>query len=143
MDKTDFQQAKGFIYSDIARELDLAKNGNDAGNFLATLGLLCYTEFAGKLKYKKNSSSKNFNYFFDDLGSRYKHFRNQYNVYSIFRCGLAHEYYVKKSCQIAMFGGGKRIGIGKSRSKMFYFIVEKYFKDFKKAFNKLEKELYP
>lgn len=143
MTKADFLQAKGFIYSDIERELKLAKSGKDAGNFLAALGLLCYTEFAGKLKYGSGAASRNFNQFFDELGYRYKKFRSNHNVYDIFRCGLAHEYYVKKTCQIAMFGAGKRIGIGRARSKVYYLVVEKYFEDFKNAFEKLERYLYP
>ncbi len=114
MTKAELQQAKHFIYGDISREVRLAyaskgDDGRDAlrrlrippggGNFLSELGLLCYTEFAGKLKYRKGGARKNFNLFFDDLGPPYKAFRaSGVKVYDIFRCGLAHEYYVKRSC---------------------------------------------
>lgn len=143
MTKRNFIQAKSFIYADIERELALARSKKDGGNFLVALGLLCYTEFAGKLKYGSAAASRNFNQYFDELGYKYRNFRARYNVYDIFRCGLAHEYYVKGTCQIAIFGAGKRIGIGRSRSGIYYFVVEKYFEDFKKAFDKLEKHLYP
>lgn len=45
--KADFLQAKNFIYTDIQREIDLVSTKWGSGNFLAALGLLCYTEFAG------------------------------------------------------------------------------------------------
>jgi hypothetical protein len=44
--------------------------------------------------------------------SHYVDFRNGHNVYNIFRCGLAHEYYVKKSYSIAMLGSNAGPGIG-------------------------------
>jgi hypothetical protein len=130
MNKEDFSQAKGFIFSDIERELQLACTdpgtlkaigiNSGGGNFLAALGLLCYTEFAGKLKYNRkkdngnDSPAENFNLFFDDLGTDYKTFRILGNdVYGIFRCGLAHEYYVKGNCTIFMLSQGSRLGIGK------------------------------
>jgi hypothetical protein len=81
------------------------------GNFLAALGLLCYTEFGGKLRFGgkradgRDVASANFNQFFDCLGPAYQTFRAQHNVYDLFRCGLAHEYYVKKNCTIAMLEG--------------------------------------
>src|SRR3990172_11847793 len=114
MNHNDFVKAKRFIFTDIEREIQLAyaSDTNDyktvasrlgiplgGGNFLAAIGLLSYTEFAGKLKYnrkKKDGSdyaSENFRLFFDALGPGYKQCRNsKVNVYDIFRCGLVHEY---------------------------------------------------
>ena len=75
MNKEDFSQAKDFIFSDIERELQLART---------------------------------------DLGTDYKTFRILGNDdYGIFRCGLAHEYYVKRNCTIFMLSQGSRLGIGK------------------------------
>ena len=42
----------GFIFNDIKREVDLARSGDGGGNFLAGLGLLCYTEFMGTIVLK-------------------------------------------------------------------------------------------
>jgi hypothetical protein len=159
LDKAGFQQAKLFIFSDVEREMQLARaseaNGSallslgiapGGGNFLAALGLLCYTEFGGKLKYRMRIASKNFNRFFDDLGPDYEAFRasfkGQDEVYDIFRCGLAHEYYVKKSCDIAMLASGPGPGIGRDSSGRLYFIVESYCRDLKRAFDQLEVDLY-
>ena len=36
-----------WMFSDIQREIDLARSNKRAGNFLCALGLLCYTEFMG------------------------------------------------------------------------------------------------
>jgi len=57
------------------------------GNYLAVLGLLCYTEFGGKLRFANKRSdgsdiaSKNFNQFIDLLGQDYRDFRNKFKVY--------------------------------------------------------------
>jgi hypothetical protein len=118
MTKEEFIQGKHFIFSDIDREIQLAKADGPAlqalgvnpggGNFLAALGLLCYTEFGGKLQFNvtradgSDVASANFNQFFDLLGTDYQALRKQHKVYDIFRCGLAHEYYVKESCTIQM-----------------------------------------
>ena len=96
MNHSEFAQAKQFIFADIEREILLAyasdtddykviasKFGipHGGGNFLAAIGLLSYTEFAGRLRYnkkKRNGSDdapENFNLFFDDLGPGYKQFR--------------------------------------------------------------------
>src|SRR5437899_1268126 len=101
MEKSQFLEAKGFMFSDIEREIQLARADKQTlgslgvnpggGNFLAALGLLCYTEFGGKLQFGHKSASKNFNDFFDLLGTAYNTFRKEHNVYDIFRCGLAHE----------------------------------------------------
>jgi len=118
MTREEFVQARQFAFADIRRELALARacasaTGSAAlssvgiplggGNFLAALGLLCYTEFGGKLRYDckrsdgRDHASENFNRFFDDLGTSYKALRAaRHNVYDVFRCGLAHEYYVKR-----------------------------------------------
>jgi len=159
MDKAAFEQAKLFIFSDVEREMQLARaseaNGSallslgitpGGGNFLAALGLLCYTEFGGKLKYRKKMASENFNKFFDDLGADYEAFRARFNrqneVYDIFRGGLVHEYYVKNNCDIAMLASGPGPGIGRDSSGRFYFIVESYCRDLKRAFDQLEIDLY-
>ncbi len=159
MDKAAFKQAKLFIFSDVEREIQVARASQadksalqslgitpGGGNFLAALGLLCYTEFGGKLKYRKKTASENFNRFFDYLGPNYKAFRasfkRQNEVYDVFRCGLAHEYYVKKSCDIKMLANGPGPGIGRDSPGRFYFIVDSYCRDLKRAFDQLEVDLY-
>jgi hypothetical protein len=146
MSYKDFQQAKTFIFSDIQREIDLAKNGKDAGNFLCALGLLCYTEFAGGLKrniFKIGESRNNFNCFFEFMGDNYKKLlsKNQ-DLYNTLRCGLAHEYYVKKNCTIYMPALEQLTGICLDDNNTYHFYVGKYFEDFKIALEKLEKDIY-
>jgi hypothetical protein len=64
------------------------------GNLLAALGLLCYTEFCGWLKFNRRKAdgspapTQNFNAFFDYMGADFAAFRGQHNVYDIFRCGM-------------------------------------------------------
>jgi hypothetical protein len=158
MTRDEFIQTKIFMFSDVEREVQLARADETAlqaigvnpggGNFLAALGLLCYTEFGGKLRFGVKRSdgtdvaSANFNQFFDLLGLFYKSFRSQHNVYDIFRCGLAHEYYVKKSCTIAMLASVPGPVIGADPSGRYFFVVENYCRDLKKAFDDLQVLLY-
>ena len=164
MNKSEFAEAKKFIIADVEREIKLAYVTNTeegkksltkhniplgGGNFLAALGLLSYTEFGGKLKYNKMKpngfdwASENFNLFFDDLGPSYRAFRNSgVNVYDIFRCGLVHEYFTKQTCTINMCSNNRAIGIGTESNGKFFFEIETYFKDLKKALDDLEMGLY-
>ena len=158
MTRDEFLQAKGFIFRDIEREIQLAKADGEAlqalgvtpggGNFLAALGLLCYTEFAGKLRFGvkradgSDVASANFNRFFDLLGPAYPAFRVQHNVYDLFRCGLAHEYYVKKSCTIAMLEGAPGPGLRIDARSHYWVVVESYCRDLKNAFEALQVHLY-
>ncbi|MBL7078267.1 hypothetical protein ISS42_01240 [Candidatus Shapirobacteria bacterium] len=155
MSSTISDTAKHFIIADIQREIDLARITEKTkkskqksplpqggGNFLAALGLLAYTEFAGKTKFNykrngRNHASKNFNGFFDLLGVEYKKLRKQHNVYDILRSGLVHEYFSKKPCQIAMLkpNNYKWPGIVVNDHGVFVFCVEQYFEDFKNALN--------
>lgn len=103
----------GFMFSDIQREIDLAKSGCNAGNFHSALGLLCYTEVLGSIKQtslstkKKPTPKSNFDAFFADLGSNYAAFAQTVNVYDVFRSGMAHEYLVKRNCAIAILKGNE------------------------------------
>lgn len=163
MDKAAFEQAKLFIFSDVEREIQVARatQANESalsslgitpggGNFLAALGLLCYTEFGGKLKYNRklrngrDHASANFNLFFDDLGAEYKAFRAAgHGVYETFRCGLAHEFYVKRTCTLCMSSGEESVGIGIGSDGRYWFVVEKYYQDLRQAFDALEAYLFP
>ena len=63
-------------------------------------------------------------------------------VYDNFRCGLAHEYYVKQACTIYMEDStNKSCGIGIDNGRL-YFVVEKYYIDMRAAVEKLELRLY-
>lgn len=165
MDHAAFKQAWRFASQDVQREICLARVSMTeegkrtlrevgvepgGGNFMAALALLCYTEFAGKLKFKckkqngRDHASKNFNLFFDELGPGYEAFRASCPyLYDIFRCGLAHEYYVRKSCTIYMLRQHARAGIGQEEGGKYYFVVEQYYQDLERAFAALEAHLFP
>ncbi len=120
--------------------LRLAKIPKGGGNFMAALALLSYTEYAGRLKnndFSDGNSRKNFDSFFSDLGAGYRQLLAQLNVYRIFRCGLAHEFYVKKDCIIAMRSNSVlNAGLGHDGQR-YFFVVEKYQQDFTIAFRSL------
>lgn len=154
MNRDLFLQAKTFIFSDIQREIALARISQKdrthllpkelqvtpgGGNFLAALGLLCYTEFAGGLKnsdFSRGRAKANFDAFFGELGPEYRAFNARHDVYGDLRCGLVHEYYVKKRCVIAMSSADRGIGVRWDGEK-YVFVVEQYFEDFKQAFLRL------
>jgi hypothetical protein len=160
--KDDFGLARQFIVGDIRREIELAKARHDTthperkehleaarvqpsggGNLLAALGLLCYTEFCGWLKFNRSTASGNFNDFFDTLGDgkNYTAFRAKHKVYDIFRCGMVHEYFVKRDFTVDMLdGGGSDIGIAEEGGH-YKFNVERYHRDLAAALSKLEAEL--
>jgi hypothetical protein len=156
--REDYLIARRFIYSDIQRELNLAKcstteEGKNSlnkligldggGNFIAALALLCYTEFAGRLMVGGNKAERNFNAFFPKLGPEYAAFQKKCNVYDIFRCGMAHEYFIKHTySKVAMLKKDATCGVGIGRDVKYYFCVEIYFEDFKKAFDALDSQLF-
>ena len=94
---------KGFIYNDIKREIDLAKEHKNAGNFLAALGLLCYTEFMGKIMLQGNCTGRGrkskYQYWFEtflcSMGQSYMDLldRKKVDVWHNFRCEMAHSYF--------------------------------------------------
>ena len=153
MNESEYLQAKVFIYTDIQREINLAKISENfigkfllktlikypgGANFMTAMALLCYTEAAGKIiTGNDNEARANFLVFFEKLGPEYLSFKASHNVYDIFRCGLAHEYYVKKNCIIYMLSRKAACGVGIDKTRKYYFVVEKYFEDFKKAFDNL------
>ncbi len=177
----------GYIFTDIERELALAKSKielrdgdqsfSGSGNFLCALGLLCYTEFMGGISLGtfNKSSHALFNEFFFLMGADYKEFDRQLakhpsirhknrklSVYEVFRCGMTHEYFVKKKGVIFMLNGGVHTnqtiegveyslkagaptgwygpanqGLGVLDDGRYFFVVEQYFNDFAKACRKV------
>jgi hypothetical protein len=158
----------GYMCEDIKRELDLERSGCNAGNFLCALGLLCYTEFMGGLivgRLRGHKSELSFNKFLDYMG--YTAQLPGIDVYDTFRCGLAHEYFVKYECVISMLNAtgqapiivpGKStggvsvrtpdyiisdpvsIGISQRPDGRYLFVVEQYYEDFRAACERLLKE---
>ena len=165
----------GWMCADIVREIEWAREGKPAGNALCALGLLAYTEFMASLlpeaRRPQGGARQQFDAFFRELGVEYAAFLDSasINVYDTFRCGLAHEYFVKRTCTIAMLNSpagvlevkGPRTdsghivhraevalvmkpascGIGMAHNGSLYFIVEKYYQDFRAACERLEIEL--
>jgi hypothetical protein len=127
----------GFIFSDIQREINLARSGRDAGNLLAALGLLCYTEFMGGFinrTWTRGNSKANFNAFFKQMGHYYASFNGpKSTAYYEFRCGMVHIYLVKKDCVIYMLKKSTLHGVGELPDGRYYFVVEKYLEDFQAA----------
>ncbi len=160
----------GFMFSDVEREIRLYRDeGRPAGNFLAALGLLCYTDTLGAiLRANSNSypeleslvakrkaadrldaafqvgqSQKNFDAFFHSMGDGYRALDSMLaggsggkGAYAMFRCGMAHEYFAKRSCTIAMLGTAL-CGIIEDQPGHYRFIVEQYFADFSCASRQL------
>lgn len=156
--KEDYLKIKEWMFRDVEREISLAKSsiGNEkeiinlgivpgGGNYLAALGLMCYTELGGSIIRNKTGEGQslcNFKKFFISMGKGYKTFwkdndNGNENVYSVFRCGFVHSYAPKNhDTEIQMCSQDKPIGISKE-NKYLIINIEKYFEDFKTAFEKL------
>lgn len=125
----------GFIFGDIQREIALAATPSGAGNLLAALGLLCYTEVLGGVDrgtWAMGEGAANFNAFLDRMGLPYQAFRQRVNVYRVFRCGMAHEYGTKQACDVEMLRGGAPSGLYEAGGRL-HLNVEAYFTDFAAA----------
>jgi hypothetical protein len=140
-----------FMENDIRRELwhferteAAVAKGEDpgpysgAGNLLAALGLLCYTEVLGSFisGRKGNGWSKaNFLWGYRKLGPEYRALMDtgeKLDVYAVYRCGLAHEYLAKEPAIYAMQlkpGAPLRCAIGRQSQGVLYFAVRQYLDD--------------
>jgi hypothetical protein len=157
--KDDFTESKQILYADVEREIWLAQTSTDSrgqalkklgipslggANFLSALGLLCFTEYCGWLRYdrrngKRALSSGNFNSFFDSLGKDYAVFRKKNDVYGIFRCGMVHQYYAKRPFEIVM--PTEIDGVAITRDIIYHFYVASYFRDLKNRLQSFEQEI--
>ena len=153
--RENFLLAREYIVTDVRRELDLARVSENpvaagelvrigvrpgGGNFLAALAMLCYTEFAGGLITGGTDRAK-FETFIRRMGGGYGELLDSgMNIYKLFRCGMAHEYFAKKSMEVSMFGNPP-VGLGELRDGRLFFCLEKYLDDFVNAFDDLGQAL--
>lgn len=135
----------GFMFSDVQREIDRARDKQPAGNFLCTLALLCYTEVLGGIQrgtLASGNGRENFEAFFRQLGPKYgRLLHDGVDVYGLFRCGMAHEYLIKGTATVSMLKGAEPSGIAVAPDGHYYFTVERYFEDFQAAALRLQAEL--
>jgi len=139
----------------IEKQIQYAYEGDASARLMAAVALMVYTEFMGmvlKNDFEKPYSKK-FKLFLRYMGEDYEKLLDDgCNVYDVFRSGLVHFFFVKGNCTIAMknnpgpllvFGIPPHkdiviekpvdIGIGEVDNGGYYFVVEKYYLDFKKA----------
>jgi len=110
-------------------------------NFMTALALLCYTDFAGGLTVDGSATTTTFHDFICRMGEGYAQLLNDgLNIYRVFRCGMAHEYFAKGDIEVSMVGS-PNIGLGRRADGALYFCVSKYYEDFIQAFDALGIEL--
>lgn len=139
----------GFIENDIRREIwladqtELTKRADlpagrfgGAGNVLAALGLMAYTEYLGSFisgRKGRGWSRANFAWGYRKLGQPYRDLVGEggIDVYNTFRNGLVHEYVTKRNCTIYMRFEGARAAtaLGRLPDGAYYFVVEAYLGD--------------
>jgi hypothetical protein len=159
----DYDDALRYIAADANREVELAKATADptraahltsagvplgAGNLLTALGLLCYTEFCGWLEHDRRhqngqvNCAANFHDFFVSLGRSYAALRPAHNIYNVFRCGMAHNYFAKQDFEVDMIEGGAGAGvILVGATNKFHLVVETYARDLLREMNLLRGRL--
>ena len=139
-----------YIFGFIFRDVEAAIEGR--ANYLAALGLVAYTEFMGGLVLgnlgEKGKSRDRFYAFFNRLGPEYVKVgkrREVVKIYKNVRCGLAHAYFIDQESIVKMTvgdGHGGTCGIEvEPVTGTVWFIVERYWRDFKKAAHQYERQL--
>lgn len=95
-----FDQMTRWMIEDTKRAMYLAK-----ANYLVAQGLLNYTEILGSFIVPNGSAGERFDTFLSRMGGEYEKLLKKYNsrrkknkhiIYDDFRCGLAHEYTIKR-----------------------------------------------
>lgn len=136
----------GFMATDVHREIESARMGEPAGNYLCALALLCYTEILGGIRrgtLAQGESRANFDAFFRDLGPSYATLLDAgENIYRELRCGMAHEFLIKGSATVAMLKKEpETAGIARPDGGPWKFCVEAYMEAFDDAAQRLRDSL--
>jgi hypothetical protein len=132
---------RAYTFNDIARAIQ------GSANYLAALGLSTYTENLGGLycgdlqtamgKHYTSFIKKYFPQSYMQVDSQLQASQKG-NLYKVVRCGLVHEYFMKVSSSV-IIGGSSQPTCGilynPSKQPSLEFDVNKYFDDFKKAYN--------
>ncbi|HOM77859.1 MAG TPA: hypothetical protein PLT50_01490 [bacterium] len=109
-----FERLTRWMIEDCERSIYKAK-----ANFLVAQGLLNYTEIIGSFMTPKSLSGENFDAFFAFMGSEYanllstfnnKRSKNPHIVYDDLRCGLTHEYTIKRK-KFTVYGADTAVPI--------------------------------
>jgi hypothetical protein len=129
----------GFIYHDLGAAIC------GKANYLAALGLVAYTEFMGGLVHRTlgepGKSEARFREFLTRMGPEYA--KKADAIYDESRSGLVHQYFIAADSTVQMHIGGDRgltCGVEEHDGKT-YFIVEKYYRDFKTACEQYYRDL--
>jgi len=162
----------GFIFHDIQTCIQ------GRANFIAALALLSYTEYLGGLisgnlgvrTESKNNFNKALKYFPEEYLNVDSSLKIEYQdkngrvkpddgIYAIYRCGLAHEYFIKGIATIYNNPDGptrdhigivvaqhqiewpEEYGIPPVTNKVLEFYTNEYFRDYRSAVNKFFKSL--
>lgn len=165
-----FETMSRWMIEDTKRAMFQAK-----ANFLVAQGLLNYTEVIGSFIVPNGTSGERFDTFFSRMGAEYiallrrfnnRRSTNRHIVYDDLRCGLTHEYAIKRKRFIVYNHGGDQeltdqkinnLGIninGNSvrcaagvihswdhRKGVWHFIDPKYWLDFKNAIEQYNSEI--
>ena len=135
---------------------DAYGDGDASARLMAAVALMAYTEFLGSVlaeKFDPYESQVRFDGFLKYMDGPYKDLIDTKNFrpYDVFRCGLVHNFFVKGLCTIAMKNNAGplliigeqpgdvviqkplNVGMGRAANGGYYFVVEKYYLDFKTA----------
>lgn len=118
---------------------DLEKAVDGDANYLAALGLAVYTEFLGGLyrcTHDDGEAKSNYNEGLRKLGNEYEElYTSRGNaMYYRVRCGLVHEYLIKKTAKVSMSESSpNNCGIVIETDDTICFYVRQYLEDFKQA----------
>ena len=127
-------------------EIDTTIKGG--ANYLSALGLSCYTEYVGGLfrkKLEQGESKKNYEEGLKRMGNKYadlvKKISGDDSMYVRIRCGLVHEYFIKKTSIIWLEKEPPTgCGIEVDDENKINFYPRKYFNDLKEVIEELKRQ---
>ena len=150
MNINDFKDQVALIKADISREIELAKSGKNAGNFLCALALVEYTKFAGYVYSQQNrtlyESLFGCNYFNAGFTHLTKTDYKLYNPTTIENMMISTLVYANSNYKvnIAMLDNDLFKDTNSAicmKDNVLYFCVERYFNDLIILFDILEKSI--
>ncbi|MFP3951825.1 MAG: hypothetical protein ACLFVP_06800 [Candidatus Bathyarchaeia archaeon] len=129
---------------------DIKLGIKQGSHYLTALGLASYTEYLGSIKgnriNEKGQTRHNYNVFLYDLNSEYRKIDEKLqsnkrdSLYRRIRCGLFHEYFIKKKAEIKPRSKHSQgIYYDEDKNKIVISLCD-YLNEFINAVNELKKE---
>ena len=124
---------------------DLSIAVQNGALYLSALGIASYSEYLGGLLTNNlGSNGDNFKAFFLRMNPNYPKMNNDVNLYKRIRCGLVHEYFIKKSANIRSLQKEEttKDGVILHQDGRLEIIIDNLFNEFKNTTKGVKSEIH-